>query len=276
MNGKVYPGITSSILLCLLFLVIQIGLASLISVLSSALNLSGASLFIGVLTALTAMIAFAVVLPIGFKQSKRRFNEVFKFNKISPFLWISVILSMLGFVVITSELDNVLNAVLPMPAQSGGGLGTLLPEQLFVGAIIVMAIIPAFTEESFFRGLVLDGFNRNSGQRKAILLSALFFGIIHLNPWQFFDGFITGLFFAWVCLNANSIWPSIYMHFFNNALYATTIRYKGLIPIRGFNSNNAASVVFQPLWFDIMGLLLFVLGILLLKKGFDEKAKDGA
>ncbi|MDR0760559.1 MAG: CPBP family intramembrane metalloprotease [Treponema sp.] len=97
---------------------------------------------------------------------------------------------------------------------------------------------------------------------------------MHLNPWQFLSGFIIGLFSAWVCINTNSIWLSIYIHLFNNALYTTTVKFKNIVPIKGFNANNTVPVVFQPLWFDIMGLLILLLGIVLLKKGFSEKAKN--
>jgi membrane protease YdiL (CAAX protease family) len=275
MDGKIYPGIKNSILLCLLFLGIQIGLGLLIGISRVIFNISDISLFIGVLTALTSIISSGIVLFLGFKKTKRKFHEVFKFNNVSVFLWVSIVIFMMGFVIVTSELDNILNSILPMPEMFKDVFETLMAEQIFVVAIIVMAIIPAFTEELFFRGLILDGFNRNYTRRKAILLSALFFGIIHLNPWQFLSGFIIGLFSAWICVNTNSIWLSIYIHLFNNMLYTVTVKYRNLVPIKGFNANNAIPVEFQPIWFNIIWLILLILGILLLKKGFIQKAKNG-
>jgi membrane protease YdiL (CAAX protease family) len=230
----------------------------------------------GLATALSSIISFGIVLLTGFKKTKRNFNEVFKLNNVSPFLWMAIIVFMIGFVVVTSELDNILNYILPMPEMFKDIFETLMAEQMFIVAIIVMAIIPAFTEELFFRGFILDGFNRNYTKQKAILLSALLFGIIHLNPWQFLSGFIIGLFSAWICINTNSIWLSIYIHLFNNTLYTVAVKYKNLIPIKGFNANNAIPVEFQPLWFDIMGLIILILGIILLKKGFGQKAKNCA
>ena len=176
MDGKIYPGIKNSILLCLLFLGIQIGLGLLIGISRVIFNISDISLFIGVLTALTSIISSGIVLFLGFKKTKRKFHEVFKFNNVSVFRWVSIVIFMMGFVIVTSELDNILNSILPMPEMFKDVFETLMAEQIFVVAIIVMAIIPAFTEELFFRGLILDGFNRNYTRRKAILLSALFFG----------------------------------------------------------------------------------------------------
>jgi uncharacterized protein len=275
MENKVYPTIKNSILLCLLFLGIQIGLGLLIGLLRMILNVSDISLFIGVLTALTSIISFGIVLLIGFKKAKRNFNEIFKFNNVSAFLWIAIVVFMVGFVIVTSELDNLLNFILPMPEIFRDVFETLMFEQIFIVGIIVMGIIPAFTEELFFRGLILDGLKNNYSRKKAILISALLFGIIHLNPWQFLSGFIIGLFAAWICINTNSIWLCIYIHLFNNVLYTITVKYKNIIPIKGFNTNNITPVEFQPIWFDLVGLVIFILGIILLKKGF-KKAKTSA
>jgi membrane protease YdiL (CAAX protease family) len=276
MNGKIYPTLKNSILLCLLFLGIQIGLGVIIGFFRQIFNISELSMIAGVATTLSSIVSFGIVLLIGFKKTKRKFNEVFKLNSVSPFLWIATTVFIIGFIIITSELDNILNYIFPMPEMFKGSLEALIAERIFIVAIIFMAIIPAFTEELFFRGLILDGLNRNYTRRKAILLSALFFGIIHLNPWQFLSGFIMGSFCAWICINTNSLWLSIYIHLFNNALYTITIKYKNLIPIKGSNANNAISLGFQPLWFDIMGLIALILGIILLKKGISQKAKIGA
>jgi membrane protease YdiL (CAAX protease family) len=272
---KIYPTIKNSIFLSLLFLGIQIGGGIIIGLLPLIITSFDSSLSIGVLTGLINLIAFGVVLFIGFKKSKRKFNDIFKFNKVSPFLWVATIIFMFGFVIVSSELDNLVNYVLPMPEQFRDIFDSLMSTQLFVFSIIVMGIIPGFMEELFFRGLILDGLNRNYTRRKSIIISSLLFGIVHLNPWQFYGGFIMGLIFAWVCLNTNSILLSIFMHFFNNTLYTLTVKYSDLVPIKGFNTNFATPVQFQPLWFDIMGLVILGLGIVLLIKGV-KKAKNCA
>jgi len=275
MENKIYPTIKYSILLCLLFLGIQIGLGILIGLFQLIFHVYDSSLLIGVLTALTSIISFGIVLLIGFRKTKRKFNEVFKFNRVSAFLWIAVIVFMTGFVIVTSETDNLLNYILPMPESFRNLFETLMAKQIFIIAIIVIGIIPALTEELFFRGLILDGLKNNYSKRKAILISALLFGIIHLNPWQFYGGFIIGLISAWICIETNSILLSIYMHFFNNVLYTITVRYKELIPIKGFNNNFITPVDFQPLWFDLTGLVILIIGTIMLIKGI-KKAKISA
>jgi len=267
MENKIYPTIKNSILLCLLFLGISIGLGILLGIFQVLFNLSDNSLVVGVLTALTSIISFGIVIFIGFRKTKRKFNEVFKFNRVSAFLWVAIIVFMTGLVIVTSETDNLLNYILPMPEMFRNLFETLMAKQAFIIAIFVIGIIPALTEELFFRGLILDGLKNNYSKRKAIIISALLFGIIHLNPWQFYGAFIIGLISAWICIETNSILLSIYMHFFNNVLYTITVRFRELIPIKGFNNNFTTPVEFQPLWFDLSGLVILIIGTLMLIKG---------
>ena len=226
MENKMYPTIKNAILLCLLFLGIQIGLSLLIGIFQMIFRLSDTSLLAGVLTILTSIISIGIVLWVGFKKTKRKFNEVFKFNRVPVFLWIAVTVFMAGFVIVLSEMDNLLQYILPVPEIFRDIFQTLMVEQIFIIAIISVGIIPAFTEELLFRGLILDGLKNNYSKRKAIIISALLFGIIHLNPWQFYSAFIIGLISAWICIETNSILLSIYIHFFNNALYTIAVRYK--------------------------------------------------
>jgi uncharacterized protein len=267
MGNKIYPTIKSSILLCLLFVGIQIVLGLLIGLYQIKFMLSSDSLIVGVLTAIAGIISFGIVLLIGFIKTKRKLNEVFKFNGVSAFLWVAIIVFMTGLVIVTSELDNLLNYILPMPLMFRDVFDTLMAKQVFFIAIIIIGIIPAFTEELFFRGLILDGLKNNYSKKTAIFISALLFGIIHLNPWQFFGAFIIGSISAWICIETNTILLSIYMHFFNNTLYTITVKYRELIPIKGFNSNFSTPVNFQPLWFDLTGLAILIIGITMLLMG---------
>jgi len=271
MGNKIYPTIKNSILLCLLFIGIQLVLGFLLGIFQVVFGHSNDSLVMGVLTALASIISFGIVLLIGFLKTKRKFNEVFKFNRVSIFLWIAIIVFMAGFVIVTSELDNLLNYILPMPEMFRGIFETLMAKQIFLIAIIIVGIIPAFTEELFFRGLILDGLKSNYSRKTAIIVSSLLFGIIHLNPWQFVGAFIIGLVSAWICIETNSILLSIYMHFFNNVLYTTTVKYRELIPIKGFNSNYTTPVDFQPLWLDLSGLAVLIIGTIMLLKGIKKQ-----
>ena len=272
--SKTYPSVKNAILLCLLFLGIQIAMGLLLGVVIGIMGISNESVFYGILTILLQLISFGVVILIGFKKSKQKFNDVFKFNKVSLDVGIAIIIFMIGFVILLSELDNILNYFLPMPVFLMNVFETIMAKQIFVLSIILVGIIPAFTEEMFFRGIILNGFKENYSERKAIIISALLFGIIHLNPWQFISAFIIGLFSAWICIKTKSIILSIYIHIFNNIMSVIALKYREVIPIKGFNTAYSERT-FQPIWFDIIGIIISVLGIILLIKNI-KKAKNVA
>ena len=282
MEDMVYPSITDSIILCVLIAFFQIvmGISIVIfEIIYKQIDTSDISLIISFLIVLTSMVSVAIVLLIGFKKSERKFNEVFKFNAVSPFLWMAAIVFMIGFVIVMSGLNNLLIHILPvlkLSRNQSNALETLASsKQIFIIAVIFVGILPAFIEEMFFRGLVLGSLNINYSKKKAIIISALLFGIIHLNLLQFLTAFIIGLFAAWICINTNSILLCIYMHLFNNVLFTIIARYQNLIPLEGGNAMNAEIIKFQPLWLDLTGLAIFGLGIYLLKIGFN-KAKINA
>lgn len=83
-------------------------------------------------------------------------------------------------------------------------------------AFLQMAILPAFLEEILFRGIILERFLMRYTARTAILLSALLFGIMHLNPSQILAGFIAGCFLGFVYQRTRNIKYCILIHFVNN------------------------------------------------------------
>jgi membrane protease YdiL (CAAX protease family) len=272
---KSYPGIKNAILLCLLFLGIQLGLSVILGVFMGIFGIGTESLVYGIATMVGNLIAFCVVILIGFRKTKRQFNEVFKFKGVPLSLWCAVIVFMLGFIFISSELDNLLKYLLPPPAMFQDVFTSLTVDQLFIVALLVIGIMPALFEELFFRGLILDGLKDNYSPVKAIVVSSLLFGIIHLNPWQFVSAFIIGLFSAWICIKSKSILPSMYIHLFNNTLYLLVMKFPDSVPIRGFNAfYDAAVVEFQPLWLDISAVAVTLLGLFLLKRNFDKHKQE--
>jgi len=257
---KSYPTIKNAILLCLLFCGIQLGLGLILGLFIIFSNSTDSSPLIGIMEIISNVACIGIVVWIGFRKTGKSFNEVFKFNNVSLELWIAGFVLTVGLVIVISELDNLFNVILPMPEFFRNFFASMMEDQTMAMAIIYIAVVPAFMEEIFFRGLILDGFAANYSKRKAIIISALLFGLIHLNPWQFFTGFLFGIVLAWVCIETKSIVLCIFMHFFNNALYAVVLRFRDLIPIQGFNAAFESSR-FQPWWFTLSGAALTALGI---------------
>lgn len=96
-----------------------------------------------------------------------------------------------------------------LPDLSGGGV---------VGALIVIAVLPAIFEELFFRGLLLNTTRNGSGDILAIIICGMCFSLYHGSPEQTVYQFICGCAFALLAVCSRSLTPSVIIHFLNNAL----------------------------------------------------------
>lgn len=268
-----YPKIKNAVLLCLLVIGIQLISGFIFGVVIALLGYTTESLFYGISIIIAQVLSFVTAIFIGWKKSKVSFKDIFKFKNISFEIWIYMIFLTLGFIILSSEIDNLLNFLLPMPIIFIDTFNELFINQNFFIALILIAIIPAFTEEMLFRGLFITGFRKNYSIQKTIIVSAFLFGFIHLNPWQFVGAFIIGIFSGWLFIKTESILLSVYLHFFNNTLYFLTIKFSNFIPIKGFNSNFSLPVNFQPWWFDLIGIIITITGFIFLNQAIKKEYK---
>ena len=84
--------------------------------------------------------------------------------------------------------------------------------------ILAIAIIGPVLEELLFRGAITKALLQQYSPTKAILLSALLFGVFHINPAQILPAFLIGILFAWTYYKTASLIPCILMHVLNNSL----------------------------------------------------------
>lgn len=90
-----------------------------------------------------------------------------------------------------------------------------LSNNKFILLFTCVAVLPAICEEIVFRGIILSGYKKTSSF-KAATVSALFFGMMHLNPHQFSYTFIIGIIFSYLVIYTGSIYSSILAHFIIN------------------------------------------------------------
>lgn len=274
MISEQYPKFKNAVLLCLLLIILQIVTGIISGLILGICGYSTESFQYGITVSIVQVLSFGMVILIGFRKTKKNFNDVFRFVNIPILIWFSVLILAVGLTIISSEIDNLLNFVFPMPNSIKAMFNNLGVEQNIVVSIILMVFIPAITEEMFFRGIFISGFSKNYSFWKAILLSSLLFGLIHLNPWQFITGFIIGVPVAYVFLKSNSIIPCMIIHAFNNLLYVFTSRFQSINPIKGFNNINNEKIVFQPIWFDILGVMFLLIGFYFIKRIYPKKINE--
>ena len=91
---------------------------------------------------------------------------------------------------------------------------------LWVTLLSVSIFAPLF-EEWLCRGLVLRGLLRSMRPGSAIAVSAVFFAVLHANPWQAIPAFCLGLLFGYVYYRTGSLKLTMLMHCVNNTMAAT-------------------------------------------------------
>ena len=93
---------------------------------------------------------------------------------------------------------------------------TKMTEGPFWSSFLVTAIFAPVFEEWLCRGMVLRGLLTKMKPAWAIVISALFFAFIHLNPWQALNAFAIGLVMGFVYYKTGSLWLTMLIHFVNN------------------------------------------------------------
>jgi len=98
-----------------------------------------------------------------------------------------------------------------------------------ISSLIMLVVFAPVLEEIFCRGIILRGLLNHYSPMKAILWSAAFFGIIHLNPWQAIPAFLIGVLMGWIYWRTRSLWTTIFIHFINNGFaYIITVFFPNL------------------------------------------------
>jgi membrane protease YdiL (CAAX protease family) len=181
-------------------------------------------------------------------------------------------LTVIGTSILLSEVDNLLRIFLPPPAWFTDYFRSLLGGEISRwSSILALVIVAPLTEELLVRGLILRGFLSHYGTRKAILASAIFFGVLHFNPWQFIGATALGVLFGWWFIQTRSMLPCLLGHALANAFPLTLMAFFRL-EIPGFTSD-FEKVKFHPFWLDCVGVVLVALGIWLLIHQF-RKSSD--
>ena len=134
-----------------------------------------------------------------------------------PFLYISGTLGIGYIVLLSANLifgDLVEKLTISDPFVPQTTLGIIL-------FYLYQAFFPAIIEEWAFRGTILKNL-LPYGKKGAIVLSALMFGIVHVQPIQACFATVLGLLLGILYEYTNSLFLPIVIHFLNNAIAASS------------------------------------------------------
>lgn len=94
-------------------------------------------------------------------------------------------------------------------------------------AILVLAVLPAVGEELAFRGFILSGLRHLGRPWRAIVLSAIFFGLTHSILQQSLVACLVGVVLGLVAVRSGSLLPCIAFHLIHNSLQLVAAQMPG-------------------------------------------------
>lgn len=100
--------------------------------------------------------------------------------------------------------------------------------------LLSVSVFAPFFEEWLCRGIILRGLLAKMKPGQAIAVSALVFGLIHMNLWQAIPAFIIGLILGYVYYKTGSLKLTMLMHCVNNTLSVILSRIPGLEDVEFF------------------------------------------
>ncbi|MBR6458395.1 MAG: CPBP family intramembrane metalloprotease [Bacteroidales bacterium] len=118
---------------------------------------------------------------------------------------------------VAGTVSDAITALLPeMPEWLKTALESMTSGTLWINFVCVSIFAPIF-EEWLCRGMILRGLlDRGVRPIWAILFSAVFFGLIHMNIWQMIPAILLGMLFGYVYWKTRSLKLTMLMHFTNN------------------------------------------------------------
>ena len=195
------------------------------------------------------------VLYKAFMQQEDDDNGVFQ--KVSPLTAILTVLFAVCIIPMVS-LINMLSSHFVENNVSDTLARTVQSNSLFIN-LILLALIPAVVEEIIFRGLIFNGYKKRN-PLKAAVLSAVLFGLIHMNINQFTYAFVIGIIFALLTYVTGSIIPATIGHFVING--SSVVLSHVLAAIQDKESTNIAGQVTEQAM-SVETMYLIVYGVLI-------------
>jgi len=150
-------------------------------------------------------------------------------------------------------LAQFISSVYPISEQAAAAMKPFtdqISSAPWLSVVFLMALVPSVCEELAFRGFIFGGLVRENGRFRAVVVTAVMFGVSHGVLQQSIAATFMGLLLGWVALRTGSILPCILIHFTNNMLSVSMERVAGSGNAAGnlLLTQTAAGPQYHPLW----------------------------
>ncbi|MGQ9798254.1 MAG: lysostaphin resistance A-like protein [Ignavibacterium sp.] len=236
-----------------------------------------------------------ILLPALF-FSKLIYEDVGKIIRLRIPNWTEIILFVVGIGILTPLLQSYLyiqNYYIEVWAAHSESINTLksffdslnelvdktygnllrasgIPELLLV--VLVVAVVPAISEEVMFRGFIQRSFELEIRPFLAALLTAVFFSLFHFNPYGLIPLAVLGFYFGFAAYTSKTLLIPMLLHFINNF---TAVMFYFIIGSEELIKSDVSAKSGQDLGFytflTIALTIVFILLIVLIKKYYSQK-----
>lgn len=115
---------------------------------------------------------------------------------------------------------------------------------LLLRSILIIAVVPAISEEFLFRGFLQTSLEYSTKIAYAIIISSILFAAMHFNPVFFIPLAVAGAYFGFASYLSASIILPVILHFVTNIISVINIYYSGVDGLAKDNISFLLSLVF--------------------------------
>ena len=220
----------------------------------------------------------AIIYLIITKQSAR---DVLKLNKL--YFKDALLIILLAF--ICQPIMTFFSLVSQFFFENEiGNFVTGIVDSPYIILLLLIAVLPAITEEITIRGVVLSGYE-DKNIYLSCAITGLLFGIMHLDPQQFLYAAFLGFVLALVVRITNSIFASALIHFLINGTSITLQKLLSLIPDNTSVMEQATEVslrslgsqekIFIAIFYGMIALAFGIAAYFIVKKLADLNIRRG-
>lgn len=215
-------------------------------------------LFIGLLITQYLIILFPIVLYLkrrgynlkGFLRIKSlTLKQVVYIVLIVIFSYpIAVFFNYVG-ILFLSKYGRILPNPIPVPSDINE----------FLLSFMIVALTPGICEEVMFRGMIMKAYEVY-GRKKAIILSAILFGLFHFNLQNLLGPIFLGILFGILVYKTESLLSSIIGHTVNNTIALTIGFLSSDIQQASIeNTHDAGTMVYGSIILGVIAFAFFLL-----------------
>ena len=209
-----------------------------------------------------------ILLPVLIYVIKKRldFRKVFRIKRLGlssaalilllsiPAFFVAVMLNTIVLYFL-QFIGNIPSQPIPVP----GNLS-----ELIIG-ILIIGVTPAICEEMLHRGILLSAYEKR-GSIKAVVITAIFFGIFHFDITNLLGATFLGLLIGYYVIRTNSIFAGMLAHFLNNAISELLQYFLGNGQQPDIFIKIPAGELFSTILYGVTGLILVGLLLILFRK----------